>query len=362
METQRALESGVYVSDAFTLSNKFLVEGGLRLSSFANFGPATVNVYDPPTPVSEENLVDSVKYPSGDAYNSYLGLEPRLAVRYTLNEKSTLKLSYHRMYQYMHLISNTTAVTPVDIWQPSNSFFKPQYADQISLGYFRDLGDKKYETFAEVFYKKIENVLDFKDNAQLILNKTLEADLLQGKGEAYGIETYIAKNQGRLTWALSYTYSRSFRTIQGPTSEQSINNGARFPASYDQPHMVNASWNYKISRRYSFTGNFSYRTGRPVTVPIYGFSIEQYGVAYFSDRNQYRIPDYHRLDVALVIEGSHKLKKPWTGSWTISVLNVYGRHNAYSYFFSGDTPGQMKTYQLSILGSAIPSITYNFKF
>jgi len=279
-----------------------------------------------------------------------------------IDDKSSVKLSFHRIYQYLHLISNTTAVTPVDIWQPSNTFFKPQVSDQISFGYFRDFKQKTYEAYAEVFYKKMDNVLDFKDGAQLILNKTLEADLLQGKGEAYGLETYFSKSQGRLTWALSYTYSRSFRTIQGPTSSESINNGEPFPSSFDQPHMVNVSWNYRFSKRWSMTGNFAYRTGRPVTVPLYGFTVDGYGVAYFSGRNQQRIPDYHRLDIAFVIEGNHKLKKPWTGSWIISFLNVYGRRNAYSYFFSSSYPGLINTYQLSILGTIIPSVTYNFKF
>ena len=375
MEQQQALESGIYISDSYTFSNKILIEAGLRMSSFVNLGPATVNVYSPTSPIVKANLTDSVKYPAGDPVASFIGLEPRAAIRYSLDDKSSLKLSYHRIYQYLHLISNTTAVTPVDIWQPSNSFFKPQLADQISLGYFRDFQQKKYEAFTEVFYKQLDNVLDFKDGAQLILNKTLEADLLQGKGVAYGIEVYFAKSQGRFTWALSYTYSRSLRTIKGPTPEQSINGGETFPSSFDQPHMLNASWNYRLSRRFSFTGNFSYRTGRPVTVPIFGFNIDNYGVAYFSGRNQYRIPDYHRLDLALVIEGSHKLKKPWSGSWVISFLNVYAHRNAYTYFFANDTPsvynsavgataqyGRVNTYQLSILGTVIPSVTYSFKF
>ncbi len=362
MESQQALESGIYLSDSYTLNSRFLIDVGLRVSSFVSLGPATVNVYQPANPVIRTNLVDSVKYASGDPVTTFFGLEPRAAIRYSLDDKSALKLSYHRIYQYLHLISNTTAVTPVDVWQPSNSFFKPQVADQISFGYFRDFKEKKYESFAEVFYKELDNVLDFKDGAKLILNKTLEADLLQGKGVAYGIETYVAKNQGRLTWALSYTYSRSFRTIMGPTPEESINGGVRFPSSYDQPHILNASWNYRFSKRFSFTGNFTYRTGRPVTVPVFGFNIDGYTTAYFSGRNQYRIPDYHRLDVAFVIEGNHKLKKPWSGSWIISFLNVYGRHNPYSYFFSSDTQGRINTYQLSILGSVIPSVTYSFKF
>ena len=356
MDSQQALESGVYASDSYPITEKLNLDLGLRFSSFLNLGPSTVNVYNPSSPILKNNLVDSIKYRSGQLVNSYNGLEPRAAIRYSLTNESSLKLSYHHIYQYLHLISNTAAVTPVDIWQPSNMFFKPQVSDQISFGYFRDFKQKMYQAYAEVFYKEMNNVLDFKDGAQLILNKQLEADLIQGKGLAYGIETYISKSQGRLTWALSYTYSRSLRTIPG------INNGVQYPSNFDQPHMVNLAWNYRFSKRWSFTGNFAYRTGRPVTVPSYGFTVDGYGVASFSGRNQYRIPDYHRLDIAFVIEGSHKIKKPWTGSWIISFLNVYAHRNAYSYFFASDTPGQIKTYQLSILGTVVPSVTYNFKF
>lgn len=362
MDQQQALESGVYISDTYPITERLILDAGLRFSSFINFGPATVNVYNPPSPVEEQNLVDSVTYGSGEPVTSYSGIEPRAALRFVLNDQSSLKLSYHHIYQYLHLISNTTAVTPVDIWQPSNTFFKPQVSDQFSFGYFRDFKQKMYEAYAEVFYKEMNQVLDFKDGAQLILNKTLEADLLQGKGLAYGIEAYVSKSQGRFTWALSYTFSRSWRTIDGPTASESINNGEAFPSNFDQPHMLNVAWNYRFSKRWSFTGNFAYRTGRPVTVPVYGFTVDGYGVAYFSGRNQQRIPDYHRLDIAFVIEGNHKLKKPWTGSWIISFLNVYGRRNAYSYFFASEIPGQINTYQLSILGTIVPSITYSFKF
>ncbi len=360
MEDQQSLESGLYVSDSYNLTNRLVLDAGARLSSFVQLGPATVNVYQPASPILAENLTDSIKYASGESVSSFLGIEPRAALRYSLSSSSSLKLSYHRIYQYLHLISNTAAVTPIDIWQPSNTFFKPQVSDQVSLGYFRDFKQKMYEAYAEVFYKKMENVLDFKDGANLILNKTLEADLLQGKGTAYGIETYLSKSQGRLTWTLSYTYSRSLREFDG--GPETINGGEPFPSNYDQPHMVNLSWNYRLSRRWSFTGNFAYRTGRPITVPVFGFTVDGYGVAYFSDRNQYRIPDYHRLDVAFVVEGSHKLKKPWSGSWTFSILNLYGRRNAYSYFFVSDTPGRINTYQISIVGTIVPSITYNFKF
>jgi len=275
---------------------------------------------------------------------------------------ASFKLGYNRVYQFLHLITNTTAVTPVDIWQPSSYYFKPQLADQISLGYFKDFREKKYGFSSEVFYKTIQHILDFKDGAQLILNKHLETDLLQGKGWSYGIETSFYKNSGRLTGAVNYTYSRSFRQIAGPTPSESVNGGNPYPSSFDQPHVVNVSWRYNLTRRYFFTGNWTYHTGRPVTIPIAAFPIENITVAYFSGRNQYRIPDYHRLDIALVFEGNHKRKKRTEGTFVLSIYNVYGRKNPYSIFFKSSGSGIPEPYQLSILGSALPSISYNVKF
>jgi hypothetical protein len=218
-----------------------------------------------------------------------------------------------------------------------------------------------YEAFVEVYYKKINNVLDFKDGADLILNDHIETDLLQGLGKAYGIETSISKNLGRLTGSINYTYSRSQRIINSEFPEEQINNGNVYPSNFDQPHIVNLIWKYNITRRYYFTGNWTYHTGRPVTTPLSGYLVDYMTVASFSERNQYRIPDYHRLDIALILEGSHKRKKFWDGTWALSLYNVYARRNPYTVFFEDDGTGFLRPYQLSIIGTVLPSISYSFK-
>lgn len=362
MERQQSIETGLYLSDAYTISEKLFVEGGLRFSMFSSLGPATVNIYKPGEPLETENLVDTLTFNKGDVVKTYTGWEPRFSFRYSLGPSSSIKLSYNRMFQYLHLVTNTTAVTPVDIWQPSGYYFKPQMADQVSIGYFKNFKEKTWETFVEVFYKKIHNIVEFKDGAQLILNPHLETDLLQGMGRAYGVETSIARTVGKLTGSINYTYSRSLRTVQGPTTGESINKGKEYPSNFDQPNIVNLGWKYAISRRYFFTGNFTFRTGRPITTPLSGFSVDHISIANFSERNQYRIPDYHRLDLALVLEGNHKRKKFWDGTWTISIYNVYARKNVYTIFFKDDGNGVLKPYRLSVIGTALPSLTYSFKF
>ncbi|MFN0187300.1 MAG: carboxypeptidase-like regulatory domain-containing protein, partial [Bacteroidia bacterium] len=362
MEKQQSIESGVHIGDGYTINEKLYVEGGVRFSLFSAIGPGTVNVYAPGLPIESVNLIDTLNFSGREKIKSYTGLEPRLSFRYTVSPNSSIKIGYNRMYQYLHLITNTTAITPIDIWQPSGYYFKPQMADQLSVGYFQNIKEKTYEAFAEVFYKNLTNILDFKDGAQLILNPQLETDLLQGTGRAYGIETSIAKISGRLTGSINYTYSRSLRTIKGPTDEESVNNGEEYPSNFDQPNIFNLTWKYGISRRYFFTGNFTYRTGRPITTPLSGFSIDNVSVANFSERNQFRIPDYHRLDVALVMEGNHKRKKFWDGTWVLSIYNVYARKNPYTIFFEDNGNGILRPYQLSVIGTVLPSLSYSFKF
>lgn len=359
---QYSLENALYVSDNLAFQSRFFVEAGIRFPMFASFGPSSVNVYEPDQPLEISNVIDTLHYSGGQISKTYMGLEPRASLRWMAGPRSSVKLGYSRVYQFLHLITNSTAVTPVDIWQPSGYYLKPQRADQVSLGYFVSSKNKMFDASAEVFYKSIENIVDFKDGAQLVLNPHLETDLLQGKGEAYGLETLISKNSGRLTWSMNYTYSRAFRLISGSTTDESINQGKQYPANYDQPHIANLSWKYNLSRRYFFTGNFTYHTGRPVTVPLSAFAIENTTVAYFSERNKYRIPDYHRLDLALVIEGNHKRKKIASGTWVISVYNVYARKNPYTVFFKNSGAGIPKPYQLSIIGTIFPSISYNLKF
>jgi hypothetical protein len=359
LDTQSSIESSFHIADAWSLSEQLLVEAGARLPVFASFGPASVNIYENRREISD--IADTLKFNRGEPIKTYFGIEPRLSLRWTITPNSSFKLGYNRMFQFLHLVTNSTAVTPVDIWQPSGYYFKPQHADQGSVGFFRNLNNKKYSASVEIFYKKVENILDFKDGAQLILNRHLETDLLQGNGESYGIETYLAKNTGRLTGSMNYTYSRSFRLIAGSTLIESINRGEKYPANFDQPHILNLAWKYNLSRRHFFTGSFTYHTGRPVTVPLSVFALEQTTVAYFSGRNQYRIRDYHRLDLALVVEGNHKRKQKLKGTWVFSVYNVYGRKNPYTVFFKSSRGGIPRPYQLSIVGTIFPSVSYNFK-
>jgi hypothetical protein len=361
MDKQRSFETGFFISDQFEVTKKFFVDAGIRLSMFQAVGPGDVNIYKAGFPKETTTLVDTLHFKKGQTMKSYVNPEPRLGLRYEISPEASIKLGYNRIYQYLHLVTNTTAITPVDIWQPSGYHFKPQFADQLSLGYFRNFKEKQYEAFVEVYYKDIHNVLDFKDGAQLILNPHLESDLLQGKARAYGVEMQVAKTKGRLVGSMGYTYSRSLRTIIGAFPEETINDGKEYPSNFDQPNVVNLSWKYSISRRYFFTGGFTYRTGRPITLPLSAFSVDNFTVSSFSDRNQFRIPDYHRLDIGLVLEGSHKRKKLLDGTWTFSIYNVYARKNPYSVFFKEVRPGILRPYRLAIIGTALPSISYSFK-
>ncbi len=356
MDKQYSIESAFHASKDWLVNKNILVEGGLRLPIFVSFGPGSVNIYKEGGSIETTNQINTLTYKTAEPIKSYVGLEPRLSARWLLSATQSFKLGYNRMYQFLHLVTNTTAVTPVDIWQPSGYYFKPQIADQVSVGYFADYKEKKYGLSTEVFYKTIQNVLDFKDGAQLILNTHLETDLRQGASRSYGIETSLTKNTGRITGSLNYTYSRSFRTIPG------INSGNQYASNFDQPHVVNLAWKYSLGRRIFFTGNFTYHSGRPVTIPLSVFTYENNSAAYFSERNQYRIADYHRLDVALVIEGNSKRKKKGESTWVFSVYNVYGRKNPYAIFFKNSALGIPQPYQLSIIGTLLPSVSYNFKF
>jgi len=362
LPNQFAVENAFYLSRDWSWKNRFFVNAGLRIPTFFSFGSAEINIYKDGQPKSLSSVVDTLSFKSGEIVRVFAALEPRVSLRWSVSPTSSLKFGYNRIYQYLHLVTNTTAVTPVDIWQPSGYHFMPQYADQISIGYFKNIAQEKYATSAEVFYKEISNITDFKDGAKLVLNSALETDLLQGKGRTFGIETTFAKNIGRLTWSFNYTFSRSFRKIAGATPEESINGGREYSSNFDQPHIVNFSWKYNVTKRIFFTGIFTYRTGRPITIPLAGFQFENTTATYFSDRNQFRIPDYHRLDVALSIEGNHKRRKIAEGTWVISVYNVYGRQNPYTIFFKNSLNGVPVPYQLSIIGTIFPSISYNLKF
>ncbi|SDL05179.1 TonB-dependent Receptor Plug Domain [Catalinimonas alkaloidigena] len=354
-------ETYYYLNDEVSISKALSVSMGLRHSFFAKYGPGEVYTYEEGVPRSENTIVDTVLYSSREKIKAYQGLEPRAAVKLSLNAESSVKLGYSRMRQYIQLISNTASITPVDIWKLSNRYLAPQIADQWALGYFFVRDDQAYEFSWEVYYKNLLNQLDYKNGATLSLNPALEAALLTGTGFAYGSEWLIKKNHGRLTGWLSLNYARSFRVVAGPTPEESINNGEVYPSNYDRPLNINLFSSYRLyDPRWSFSFNFTYTTGRPNTIADSWFRYYDTILANYRGRNQERMPDYHRLDIAFNYT-SHPHKKVQS-RWSFSVYNLYFRKNAYSLLYAHFYGSPVGTYKLSVLGSAIPSLSYQLTF
>lgn len=347
-----AVESGFYLSNEQKVGERFNLKYGLRFSMFNNIGSGIVYHFDP-----NYEVVDSTAYPAGKIYNTYSGLEPRLGISYVLSGRSSLKASYARNRQYVNLASNSTAGTPLDIWFPSSPNVKPQIADQLALGYFRNFMDNAIETSVEGFYKKIRNAIDFKDHAELLLNRELEGELRFGNAYSYGIEVLIRKSEASLTGWISYTYSKSVREIK------EINNGEEYVSPYDRPHNVSIVLNYDFKGRLIFGLNWVYLTGSPVTFPTGGAWYQGVRVPIYSDRNTYRLQDYHRMDLSVTYRGKKKPEKRWQGELNLSIYNLYNRKNTWVINFEQevDDPSQLyaeKTYLFGI----VPALTYNFKF
>ncbi|MBK5277855.1 MAG: TonB-dependent receptor [Bacteroidia bacterium] len=360
LQNEQGEESAIYVGDNFEINSRLSLYAGLRFSLFQNLGPKDVFTYDPDSPKNENSMLDTVHYASGKKVANYQGPEYRFSIRYTLSENSSVKFGYNKMRQYLQMLSNTAAISPIDIWKLSDSYIKPQIGDQFSIGYYKNL-KSMFETSVEVYYKTMENFLDFKSGAKLILNHSIETDVVNATGKAYGAEFMIKKLSGKLNGWISYTYSRSFLQTKGASPSESINQGKWYSSNYDKPNAVNFIGNYKFSRRFSTSLNMTYSTGRPITLPLAKYDLNGAKRLYYSERNQYRIPDYFRTDFALNIEGNHKIKKLAHSSWTVAVYNLTGRKNAYSVYFISQN-NTVNGYKLSIFGNQIPTITYNFKF
>jgi hypothetical protein len=363
VEREEGIENALYIDDNIELTSALSVYVGLRLSAFTAFGPRTIYTYSDQGPKDFSNITDTLTYESNEAISTYLGPEVRMSARYSLPAQSSVKLSYNKTRQYVHMLSNTVAVAPTTTWKLSDPNFLPQLADQVAVGYFKNFtfGGNRYEASVEAYYKWLHNLVDYKTGSQLILNKTIERDVLQGDGKAYGIEFLIKKTKGKLNGWFSYTYSRTLIKLESEFPSEEVNRGNYFPTSYDKPHDFSLVANYKVTRRYSFSMNFVYTTGRPITFPVGQY---YFGGGYkinYSDRNQFRIPDYIRLDVGVNVEGNHKIKNIVNGFWSFSVYNLLGRDNPYSIYFKTED-GVVKGYQLSIFGSPIPTVTYTFKF
>jgi len=358
---EQGLERSIFLMDDLSFSEKLSVSGGLRYSFFSPFGEQTVSRYQPGVPKNNATKVDSTYFSSGEVINTFHGPEARLALKYSLTENSSIKAGFTQMRQYIHAISNTISVSPTDTWKLSDPNIKPQQSLQYSVGYYRNVFNGKVDLSVEGYYKQLKNILDYKIGADLVLNNNLETEIVQGTGKAYGIELLLRKNTGKLNGWVSYTYSRSLQKFDSQFSEDRINNGEFFPSNFEKPHDLSIVANYKATRRYSFSMNVVYSTGRPVTYPTGKYELDGLEITNFSRRNSFRIPNYFRVDLSINIEGSHKKDKPGHGYWSLSVYNVLARRNAYSIFFTNNN-GEIEGYKLSVLGTAIPSITYNIKF
>ncbi|UOQ98633.1 TonB-dependent receptor [Hymenobacter sp. 5317J-9] len=358
---EQAQESALYVSDRWDVTARFSVYLGLRYSYYQALGPRDVYRYEDGRPRSPTTVLDTMRYGSGRTVATYHGPEYRASLKYALNDNSSVKAAYNRTRQYIHQLTNTASVSPTDTWKLSDAYVRPQVGDQVSVGYYRNFKANTIETSVETYYKVMQDFLDYKGGAKLLLNPHLETDVVSAKGKAYGVEVSVRKTAGKVNGWLNYTYARTLAQVNPDNPAERINGGNYYPSNYDKPHEVNLAGNYRFSKRFSTSVNFNYSTGRPITLPLSKYYIDGTGRVYYSDRNAYRVPDYYRVDFSMNIEGNHRIKKLAHSSWTVAVYNLTGRSNPYSVYFKS-VGGQIKGYQLSIFAQPIPTVTYNFKF
>lgn len=346
-----AWENAVYVSDNWKLSDKLNVDAGLRISAFSVLGPGKYYELD-----EQQRITDTLNYSSGEFVKTYVNPEPRLGLAYRLSETSSIKAGYARNTQYLHLISNSTSSSPTDKWVPSNNIIKPEIADQLSLGYFHNFSDGKFELSAETYYKAMQNQIDYKDGADVFMQDAIETQLLFGKGRAYGLELMLKKSTGKFTGWISYTLSRTEKQING------INNGDWYVARQDRTHDLSVVAMYQLSKRWVVSGTWVYYTGNAVSFPSGKYEVDGNVVFYYTERNGYRMPAYHRLDLG----ATYQLSKPgrkFTSELSLGLYNAYGRENAYTITFrqSESDPSKTEAVQTSLF-KWVPSISYNFKF
>lgn len=352
LEAEQALESAAFGSVEWTASARLALIAGLRFNHYRFLGPKTVFRYD--GPIALENREEAVRYGKGQAIVTYNNLEPRLSARYRLGSTASIKAGYSRTSQFINQIFNTDTPTPTSQYQLSTEYIRPFRAHNFAAGYFRNSPDNEWEGSAEVFYRNIDQMWDYRDFARLLVNESLETEILNGKGRAYGLELNLKTTRQMVNGQLSYTWSRSERQAPG------INRGAWYPSNFDKPHNFNLVVNYQPSQRHNLAFNFTYSTGRPATAPLTNHRLSNgIIVPVYTLRNQLRIPDYHRLDVSYTIGRGYNKHKTLKASWNISIYNVYARKNAFSVFFTPSPSLETVANRLAILGSAFPAITIN---
>ncbi len=367
-----ANEFAAYVDVAHDITDKLSLQYGLRLSHFIRLGQDELNIYEDDNPVvfdpflliyQEAEPIETINPGRSGQLATYTNLEPRLSLAYSFNDNNSIKASYTRIAQYLHLLSNTSSPTPLDVWTPSGPFVKPQLLDQYAFGYFKNFKDGVYSLETEVFYKDIQNRIDYIDGANLIANDAIEQVILNGEARAYGLEVLFRKNEGKFQGWLAYTLSKSEQRTPGRTDrELGINNGEWYNTPFDKTHDIALYGNYELNDKWSFNGNFVFQTGQPTNYPIGQFDFQGLVIPYYGLRNVERLPDYHRIDLSATLTPRKNKNRKWQSEWVFSVYNVYNRRNAASINFrrNNDT-GANEAIRTSIFG-IVPAVTYNFKF
>ena len=353
---KKALITAFYMSNEHKINERLKINYGLRYSSFFLLGEGVVNTYD-----TDFGVVSTKNYGKGELIQFYDGLEPRISARYLVREGSSLKTSFSRSKQYQHLISNSTVGLPTDVWLPADAHIKPQTADQFTLGYYTTSKNKMFEFSTEFYHKNMYNLIDYKDNADLFLNPNIETQVLSGNGESYGAEFLLEKKLGKLKGWMSYTYSNTEKTIEG------INNGNAYPVTYNKQHNLSTTLSYQLTKRTTLSSVFKYTSGGFITIPEGTFNY--YGAAfnYYSERNGYQLPAYHRMDISLTVQSRKNKYRKWQGAWSYGVYNLYDRRNVFSLFLNkGGHDGwnnlvKVDASKMYLYGMS-PYVSYNFKF
>ncbi|MCA0349484.1 MAG: TonB-dependent receptor [Bacteroidetes bacterium] len=372
LDKKYALETAFYFDVDQKISEKIGVNYGLRYSTFYRLGQQNINIYENNQAViynaafdiyEKATPIGTKSYGKNETIASFDNIEPRLAISYALNENQSIKASYNRMTQYLHLITNTQSPTPLDIWSPSDNFFKPQLLDQIALGYYKNFSDDNYSLEIEAYYKKIKNRIDYIDGAELIANNNIEQVILNGKGRSYGIEFMLRKNTGKFNGWISYTLSRAEQQTPGRNSlEPGINDGKWYKSGYDKLHNLSITSTYILNNKWIFGGVFSLQSGQPVTYPNGQYEYGGIIVPSFGNRNEDRLPIYHHLDLSATYIPKPNKQKGWQSEWVFSIYNIYNRQNAASIKFrQNEDTGTNEAVKFSIFG-IVPGVTYNFKF
>ncbi|GAB4419004.1 MAG: carboxypeptidase-like regulatory domain-containing protein [Bacteroidia bacterium] len=358
---EQGIESGLFISEDWTPVDRFSLSAGLRYNHYTYLGPQAVLRYRDVLLLAASTVLDTLYFGRGANIRTHGGLDVRAALRYLLSDDLSLKASVNRLHQYAFLLSNTIALAPSDKWKLSDYHIRPMVGTQHALGLYTNLLGDRLTGSAEVYYKQVQHLVEFRDGAELLVNAHPEQDILQGDLDAWGVEFMLNKPYGRLNGWVNYTYARAIVQVLGATPALSVNQGRPYPANYDKPHALNVVGNYAFSRRLRVSANVVYATGRPVTYPVARYTQQGIPLVAYSERNAYRVPDYFRIDLSATVEGSLKARKLLHGTWVFSIYNLLGRNNAYSVYFEA-SPRGITGYKVSIFGSPIFSVGYDFKF